>query len=151
MNSRQGLAAAAVLALLAGCTDSGTTREGQLVAPGSTVQQGALATPSQGPAKVSNPSLVVQPFNMTVEKIQRMDVVTRNGEKVGDIANVLADNTGRVTHMTITSGGFLGLGSQERVIPLSELQLRGNQFVTSMSRQDIERLPSAGTYGDPRR
>ena len=92
--------------------------------------------------KVVDESLVVQPFNLSVDKIKRMDVVMPNGEQIGDIANVLVDSTGRVSAMTVNTAGFLGLGAKEYVMPLRSLQVRGEKFMTDLTQAEIEKLPA---------
>jgi hypothetical protein len=105
------LAASAAVLLAAGlaaCNSQGTTAQtGRLERQGSVPTTTAAAVPADY-RRVEDKTLVVQPFNMTVDKIHRMDVVTSNGEQIGDINHVLVDRSGRVTAMTITSGGVLG-------------------------------------------
>ena len=109
-----------------------------------TILPGSAAIPTQGLRKVEDDRLVVQPFNMTVDKIHRMDVVTADGRQVGDVQNVLIDNAGRIVAVTITTGTFLGLGAKEHVMPLNQLRLQGDRFVTGLNEQQIEKLPVLG-------
>jgi hypothetical protein len=145
------LAASAAVLLAAGlaaCNSQGTTAQtGRLERQGSVPTTTAAAVPADY-RRVEDKTLVVQPFNMTVDKIHRMDVVTSNGEQIGDINHVLVDRSGRVTAMTITSGGVLGLGAREHIVPLGDLKLQGDRFMTSLRKDQIERLP---VYGNPQR
>lgn len=144
-------AASALLAVgLAACTEPRTRAEtGRLERQGTvspTTTSTALAATDLRP--VQDKTLVVQPFNMTIDKIHRMDVVGANGEQIGDIENVLVDRSGRVVAMTVAKGGVLGLGAREHVVPLGDFRLEGNRFRTNLRSDQIERLP---TYGTSRR
>jgi hypothetical protein len=143
-------ATAAVLlaAGLAACDTRGTTAQsGTLERQGTVPATTAASVPSDY-RKVEDRTLVVQPFNLTVDKIHRMDVVASNGEQIGDVNNVLVDRSGRVTAMTVTSGGVLGLGAREHIVPLGEFKLQGDRFMTNLRKDQIERLPA---YGNPQR
>jgi len=144
-------ATAAILlaAGLAACDNTrGTTAQtGTLERQGTVPATTAAALPSDY-RRVEDQKLVVQPFNLTVDKIHRMDVVASNGEQIGDINHVLTDRNGRVTAMTVTTGGVLGLGAREHIVPLGDLKLQGDRFMTSLRKDQIERLP---VYGNPQR
>jgi len=143
-------ATAAVLlaAGLAACDTRGTTAQSGTLERQGTVPAATAASIPSDYRRVEDRTLVVQPFNLTVDKIHRMDVVASNGEQIGDINHVLVDRSGRVTAMTITTGGVLGLGAREHIVPLGDLRLQGDRFVTNLRKDQIERLP---VYGNPQR
>jgi hypothetical protein len=145
-----------VVAALAACAPQGTRTEyGTLSQPAAAPTAGTTTVPSAGLVgggltaqnltAVRHGGLLVQPYDLSVEKIHRMDVMTSNGEQIGDIEHVLTDPSGRVVAMTVSTGGVLGLGAREHIVPLNELTLQGNRFVTRMSRAQIESQPVYGT------
>ena len=96
-----------------------------------------------GPAyrEVDDDRLVIQPFNLTVGRLDDMNVVGPTGENIGEIDEVLMDATGKPVAVTVEVGGFLGIGSREVIIPFEQLQPQGDRFMVNMTRQQIEVLP----------
>ena len=56
-------------------------------------------------------------------------VVTKYGETVGDIENLIVDPKGRITSAIIDIGGFLGIGSKKVAIQFDKLQNIGPFYV----------------------
>ena len=150
------LGAVLAAATLAACAPQGTrTDYGTLSQPAAAPSAGMTTAPvatasldggltAQNLTAVPHGGLLVQPYDLTVEKIHRMNVMTPNGEQIGDIEHVLTDPSGRVVAMTVSTGGVLGLGAREYIVPLNELTLQGNRFVTRMSRAQLENQPVFG-------
>ena len=70
-----------------------------------------------------------------------MDVVTPNGDKIGEVEEVLMDTSGQVVAVAVEVGGFLGIGDDDVIIRLDQLRLQDNQFVTTLTKEQIEALP----------
>lgn len=102
------------------------------------------STPATGPAsyrEAPDDRMVVQPFNLTVDRIDDMDVHGTNGEKIGEVDEVLVDASGQPVAVSVEVGGFLGIGEQEVIMALDQLRLDGQRLVTSLTKQQIEALP----------
>ena len=126
MTYKPGLMAAAALALLLGAAAQAQT----IITSSPTTLK-----------KVTDEKLLVTPFNVTVDKIKKMDVIAATGERIGDIANVLVEPGGKVTAFTVNTSGFLGLGVNEHVMPFSALVLKDDGFHTTMTKEQIAALP----------
>ena len=126
MTYKPGLMAAAALALLLGAAAQAQTI--------------ITSTPTTL-KKVSDEKLLVPPFNVTVDKIKKMDVIAATGERIGDVANVLVEPGGKVTAFTVNTSGFLGLGVNEHVMPFNALELKADGFHTTMTKEQIANLP----------
>ncbi len=74
-------------------------------------------------------------------ELDDMNVVTPNGDKIGDVEEVLMDMSGNVVAVTVEAGGFLGVGDDEVIIALDQLRLENEQLVTTMTKEQIEALP----------
>ncbi len=70
-----------------------------------------------------------------------MNVVTPNGEKIGEVEEVLMDASGKVVAVAVEVGGFMGLGDDDVVIQLDQLRLQNQQLVTTLTKEQIEALP----------
>jgi len=88
-----------------------------------------------------NRDLMVQPFNKSVRDIRGMDVVGSNNQKIGDVDNVLIDSSGQAKAVSIEAGGFLGMGTRQVVIQLSDLTLQDDRLVSNMTKEQISGLP----------
>jgi uncharacterized protein YrrD len=68
------------------------------------------------------------------------DVVTPDGESLGDIRDIVLDpRTGTVSYCVVSSGGFLGLGRKLFAIPFSALgyDLAEDEYVLDVSKQHL--------------
>jgi sporulation protein YlmC with PRC-barrel domain len=90
---------------------------------------------------------------MAVSKLTGTDVRNAAGENLGDVNDVLVDNTGMPTVAIIGVGGFLGLGEKNVGVPFKALQFTTNNETNArVARLDVtkEALKAAPpfVYGD---
>ena len=85
--------------------------------------------------------LVVQPFGVTVDDIDDMDLMNADGEEIGEIEEVLLDASGQPVAVSVEVDDFLGMGEREVVFGLDQLQLTDDDFVTSVDKATVEALP----------
>ena len=64
-------------------------------------------------------------------KLEGVDVYNEENDKIGDIAEVLLDESGRVEAVVIGVGGFLGLGQRNVAVPFSSLKWQMTAPVSS--------------------
>jgi sporulation protein YlmC with PRC-barrel domain len=92
--------------------------------------------------EVTDSAMRVDNLNLTADQLDDMAIYGADGEKIGDVGTVLADNAGKIKAVSVDVGGFLGIGAREVVIPVDKLQ-RGQEedrLTTAMTRDQIERL-----------
>ena len=70
-----------------------------------------------------------------------MNIVNPNGERIGEVEEVLIDASGKAVAVAVEVGGVFGIGDSEVIIPLDQLRLENNQLVTALTKQQIETLP----------
>ncbi|MBW3096676.1 PRC-barrel domain-containing protein [Pseudohoeflea coraliihabitans] len=74
---------------------------------------------------------------MTVDQLMDMTVVTAGGEDLGEPEGFIKING--ETHLVVGSGGFLGIGEKEVPVPMTNVNLRGDQLViTTLTEDQIE-------------
>jgi hypothetical protein len=129
MKLRQILPAFMAAAVVA--STMGVAMAQQAAAPGVTAEY----------REVTDEQLVVQPFNLAVDRIDDMDVYGPGDEKIGEIDDVLMNAAGQPVAVSVEVGGFLGIGGREVIVMLDQLQLDGQRFVTSLTKAQIEALP----------
>ena len=70
-----------------------------------------------------------------------IDVVSADGENIGDIEEALIGPDGTLAAVVVEAGGFLGIGDENRVLPIERLTFQDGNFVTDLVADDIESLP----------
>ena len=93
-----------------------------------------------GLREVEDESQVVQPLNVTVDRLEDMDIYGPNGDEIGEVEEVVVDAAGKVA-LTAEVGGFLGIGEREVVLGLEQVRLENDRLVTSLTKQQLEALP----------
>lgn len=102
---------------------------------------GASSTQASTLTVIKNDDTMVQPYNITVGKLEGMDIVGSDGKKVGDVEDVLADSSGKAVAVSVDAGSFLQMNKKEVIMQLSTLQIRDNKLHTSMNKDQISALP----------
>ena len=101
-------------------------------------QQAPATEPSEGAAPLASP----QPGGAgELQDVGDMRVIGADGESIGEVEDVLIDSTGRVVAVSVEAGGFLGMGDRDVIMQLDSLELQGDEFTTTLTREEIEALP----------
>jgi sporulation protein YlmC with PRC-barrel domain len=76
-------------------------------------------------------------------------VVTKNGQKIGEIANLVFDQEGKIELAVIGVGGFLGLGEKMVAVPFGTVksQIAGDKhvFVVDVTTDQFKAAPTFKT------
>src|SRR3954465_7687084 len=79
--------------------------------------------PSSGPAlNTGNWMTQAQPDQWRASKLRGVNVYNDKDEKIGDINELLVDNSGKVQAVVIGVGGFLGIGEHNVAVPLDQVK-----------------------------
>ena len=115
----------------------------QLMIAATCMMIGTAAWAQNAPAlvEVERDDTMVPSLGMNVDRLEELDLVGTNGDKIGDVEDVLADSSGKVVAVVIEYGGFLGVGEKEAVFMLDKLKLQNGKLVTTMTKADLEKLP----------
>ena len=62
-----------------------------------------------------------QPGQWRASKLEGLDVYNSNNEKIGDISELLVDNSGKIQAVVIGVGGFLGMGEHDVAVPFEQM------------------------------
>ncbi|MBA1155318.1 PRC-barrel domain-containing protein [Microvirga mediterraneensis] len=55
-------------------------------------------------------------------KIEGLNVYNNNNEKIGDISELLVDQSGKIEAVVIGVGGFLGMGEHDVAVPFDQIK-----------------------------
>ncbi|HEY3097817.1 MAG TPA: PRC-barrel domain-containing protein [Methylomirabilota bacterium] len=73
-----------------------------------------------------------------------MRIKNEQGRDVGELDNLLIDTqSGRISHVVIGVGGFMGVGEKKVVVPWSDLKIgsEGNRPVATLEQAKLESAP----------
>jgi sporulation protein YlmC with PRC-barrel domain/osmotically-inducible protein OsmY len=74
-----------------------------------------------------------------------MEVQSQQGEKLGDIKDVMVDlQSGRIPFAVLSSGGILGVGDRLLAIPPTALDSQGDALVLSVDQNQLKNAPTFG-------
>ena len=73
--------------------------------------------------------------------VDDIDVTTADGQKLGEIEDVLIDTDGRPVSFAVEIGGFLGIGDHEVALPIDALTYENGVYVSKMTEVQISNLP----------
>jgi predicted outer membrane protein/sporulation protein YlmC with PRC-barrel domain len=76
-------------------------------------------------------------------RLTDMDVYNRAGQNLGEVDQVIADQTGEKKYLVLAHGGFIGLFEDEVALPLERVLYRGDRLVVSgLTEQEIADMPN---------
>ncbi|WP_445501947.1 PRC-barrel domain-containing protein [Microvirga sp. G4-2] len=93
---------------------SGTTS-----APAATSTTTTTTAPAAGAA---GSMTQMQPGQWRASKLEGLNVYNQNDEKIGDISEMLVDQSGKVQAIVVGVGGFLGIGEHDVAIPFDQVK-----------------------------
>ncbi len=79
---------------------------------------------------------------MHINRMMGMDVVNKNGEKLGKISNLIwSPKPDSVLFAIISVGGFFGIDSKLVAVPVDNLTFKDNTAILDASKQEIKEAP----------
>ncbi|MEP3686882.1 MAG: PRC-barrel domain-containing protein [Sulfitobacter dubius] len=112
--------------------------------PGSLLAQTATATTeteTQGYLEIEDDATIIAPFNLTMEELDDYDVIGSTDEKIGEIEDFLTDASGETVAAVIETEGFLGIGDEDVIVTLDQLELVDGKFQINLTEEELEALP----------
>ncbi len=105
-----------------------------------TTEQTAEERPSR--LRSQSETAIVSLEQHTPGKMKGMEVVGKNCQSLGSVKSIVSSRDRDELHAVITSGGFLGLGSREILVPLNELEvLTDSQLQADFNQDAVESRP----------
>lgn len=77
---------------------------------------------------------------MREDQIVGKAIVSRDGEEIGDVQEIVQDPTSQQKFAVVDVGGFLGVGQKSIVIPFDELQVSsgGDRLQSDLTRETLQ-------------
>jgi len=80
----------------------------------------------------------------SVDKLMGRDVIGRDGEKLGEVEDVILGPGGQAQKLVLSRGGFLGMGEKQVAIDFDQLQSRPDDdklHASALSADDVRNMP----------
>jgi sporulation protein YlmC with PRC-barrel domain len=107
-------------------------------------QPSGSTAPSSDQMSTGNWMTQEQPGQWRASKLEGLDVYNNNNEKIGDISELIVDNSGKIQAVVIGVGGFLGLGERDVAVPFDQIKLVTEPRVTASTGAGTTGTTSAG-------
>jgi len=129
-------------------TSSATgTDDGRSSDMGSDMGSGSDDMKSGDKPEVSEGHSEVDPSTVEASAVDGAPVMSRDGEEIANVSDVLLTEDGSIDSVIVNVGGVLGIGSKPVEIPFDEVTLQSRDendemsIVIPMSQQDLEDMP----------
>ncbi len=78
--------------------------------------------------------------DMTANQVLDMNVQGPSGEQIGSVENLVIDQTGRISGVVVSVGGFLGIGDKKVALPWSQVKASPDHqnLTTSATKQELQ-------------
>lgn len=123
-------------------SEQGQAQQSEIAASGQPQGQQSQGQQSQG--QQGNQDVDEALLGMPVAQVNQADVVNSRGESIGQVTQVVRDNSSGDLGVVVRAGGVLGLGGSSVLVDLAELsQMDENQLLwdTMLNQEDIEQMP----------
>jgi sporulation protein YlmC with PRC-barrel domain len=109
----------------------------------------AQQTTGVAPSEQAAPLKSLPPDAMTVTNWYKQNVYDPSEQKIGEIADVLVDNDGRIGTFIVSVGGFLGVGEKHIAVPFTAVhatQRNGRWWLTMNASRDALKSATGFKY-----
>lgn len=111
--------------------------------------QTGQTTPPSPPSSAGEWITQLQPDQWRASDLEGLDVYSsNNGDKIGDISELILGSSGKVQAVVIGVGGYLGLGERDIAVPFGQIRVETQSRGTANSTRTGEaRLAGTGPGG----
>jgi sporulation protein YlmC with PRC-barrel domain len=85
----------------------------------------AAAPPAAGQSATTSTGNVMtqmQPGHWRASDLEGLNVYNQNNETIGDISELIVDNSGKIQAVVVGVGGFLGIGERDVAFPFDQIR-----------------------------
>ncbi|WP_431301099.1 PRC-barrel domain-containing protein [Tabrizicola sp. BL-A-41-H6] len=121
-------------------TESATDDAAAATDDAATAATESMAKPGEGYTEMD-------PTSLTADQLMGVRVYGQNDEDVGEISDIVLDDTGKAAQVIVDVGGFLGIGEKPVAIELSKMQIMQQaeggalRAYVQMTQEELEGLP----------
>jgi len=117
-----------------------------------TATQGNSSSPAATPPAASSTATSTTSATMSgqwrASKLMGLDIYNEQNEKLGDISEILVDQSGKVTGYVIGVGGFLGMGQRDIMVEPTKIKFVEEPIRTGSTSAARDTAASANASAD---
>ncbi len=93
------------------------------------------------------------PEMLTAENLTSAEVYDGRDERIGEVADLVVDDSGKITDVVLDVGGFLGIGEKRVALPLSEVEIMhadsngALRVYVTQTEEQLEQMPAVEIEG----
>lgn len=108
----------------------------------SQTQPGPTSTARKGNKAGGPDTVAINPLlRSTPDELEGRAVIGATDQDLGKITQIVSDKGGRQMYAVISTGGFLGIGSTEYVVPLDDLRVEGELIHLNSTQEQLSAKP----------
>jgi sporulation protein YlmC with PRC-barrel domain len=104
-------------------------------------ERGDARPPAEAGPSAMAPGIAVRDnplFDQTPEDLEGRDVIGADGDRIGEITEVVMDPERQSVYAVVSSGGLLGIGAREYAVHFNDLQMTGEELQLTTSWDTVE-------------
>ncbi|TFL13056.1 PRC-barrel domain containing protein [Pusillimonas caeni] len=126
-----------------GTSGSGSSDTGSSSSPTTTPSTSSGASTSATDDAAAKPTPDASSGESFQAKLKGKSVYNENDEKVGDIKDLVMSSDGKVTHVILGVGGFVGVGEHPVAIPYEEIKESGDKLtLQGYTKDQLKEMPA---------
>jgi sporulation protein YlmC with PRC-barrel domain len=84
-------------------------------------------------------------YDMSADELNGMDVITSDGENVGDVEKIVISPDNENIHAVVSVGGLLGIGAKTILIPLEKFTQTNDELHVKATQAELEEMTDYGS------
>jgi sporulation protein YlmC with PRC-barrel domain len=84
-------------------------------------------------------------YDMSADDLNGMDVITSDGESVGDVQKIVISPNNQDIHAVVSVGGLLGIGAKTILIPLDSITIKNDELHVRATQAELEAMTDYGS------
>lgn len=104
-----------------------------------------MDTQPHGPTGAGTPVNRGGLYDMSADELNGMDVITSDGEDVGDVEKIVISPDNQNIHAVVTVGGVLGVGAKTILIPLEKFTQTNDELHVKATQAELEEMTDYGS------
>jgi hypothetical protein len=100
---------------------------------------GSIPSPSNL-REVSDDDRMIPPWNVTLERIDEMEVISPAGEEMAEVEALLEDASGQIAALVLEVEGLDG-DEREVIVPLNQMNFQEDRLTTNLTVDQLRAMP----------
>jgi hypothetical protein len=90
--------------------------------------------------EVDDDDRMIQPWNISADRAEDMDLYSPTGQQVAEVEEVLEDSSGQITALVVEVD-VPGADDREVIVALGQMNLQGERLTTNLTADQLRSMP----------